>query len=543
VSAPPRLREDDGLMFAGLDSATPPTAAQLGQAKAAGVRMWSGYLSTKPNVNILHPWTKEDYARVKTAGLPSIAFCSGLDDPVACRNRAAEWDVKLCLDVESGIHGDGPWVQDWLTKSGAGLYGNAPVFPNRRAAFYVLAAFPAHAHDPQRTWTTDPHHPRPNGNCGWQWRGTHTEFGVGVDRGWYDDWFVSAQVDQNHWASMAGTFHHDPVVAQDRDGRLEVFMLDESGRLFDLGQSAANGGWWSAWADLGPPPPGGAAGKLAAGRNADGRLELFLRGNDGQIYTRTQHSAGGALSPTWTSLGGSFQHDTVVGQNRDGRLELFVVGDDGHLFELVQTGGNGSWPPSWADLGPGPPGGAGGDLGVGRNLDGRLQLFLRGSDGHIYTRAQQAAGGVLAPAWTSLGGAFQHDPVVARDLDGRLELFVLGENGHLFDLAQTAPNGSWWPTWADLGAPPLGGAAALGAGCNLDGRLQLFLLGNDGHMYSRTQQGAGGALTPTWTSLGGALAGRPVVGQNQDGRLEVFALGRDASVYHDWQVVPGGGWA
>src|SRR6266550_4058730 len=116
-------------VIAGLDSsADRPTAAQLAQAKAHGIKMWSGYLATKPHVNLLFPWAQEDFARVKAAGLTSVAYCSGKDDPVACKNRAAAWGVRLCLDVEGGIRGDGPWVQDWLTRSGAGLYGNEPVF-------------------------------------------------------------------------------------------------------------------------------------------------------------------------------------------------------------------------------------------------------------------------------------------------------------------------------------------------------------------------------------------------------------------------------
>ena len=174
-------------MIAGLDSADTPSATQLAEAKTHGVTMWSGYLATRPHVNLLHPWTRRDFEQVKDAGLSAVAFCSGKDDPVACKRLAADWGVRLCLDVEPKIRGDGPWVQDWLSASGAGLYGNAPVFTGRRAAFYVLAWYPKR--DPARTWIVDPRYPRPNGPCGWQWRGTHTEFGRGVDRGWYDDWF------------------------------------------------------------------------------------------------------------------------------------------------------------------------------------------------------------------------------------------------------------------------------------------------------------------------------------------------------------------
>jgi hypothetical protein len=529
-------------MIAGLDSASVPSAAQLGQAKTHGVRMWSGYLATKPHVNLAHPWSREEFARVKAAGLSCVAFCSGKDDPIACKNLAASLGVRLCLDVEGGIRGNGPWVQDWLNKSEAGLYGNAPVFPGRRAAFYILAAYPGH--DPQRVWTTDPHHPRPDGPCGWQWEGTHSEFGIGVDRGWYQDWFAGPHGAENHWVSMGGSFHHEPVVAQNLDGRLEVFILGDDGHLFDLAQSAPNGGWWSSWVDLGPFPPGGPAGNLAVARNLDGRLELFLRGSDKKIYHRWQQGPGGALTHNWTSLGGSFQHDPVVARNRGGRLELFVLGDGGHLFELAQNAPNGTWRSSWADLGPAPNGDAAGKLAVGRNLDGRLELFVRGSDNEIYHRWQQAAGGALVPAWASLGGSFQHDPVVGQNQDGRLELLVLGHNGHLFDLAQSAPSGAWWSSWADLGAPPHGGAAGnLSVARNPDGRLELFLRGADNKVYHRWQQGAGGALTPTWASMGGSFAGSPVAAPNQNGRLEVFVLGRDRSVHHDWQLAPNDGWA
>ena len=96
------------------------------------------------------------------------------------------WNVRLCLDVEGGIRPDGPWVQPWLSASGAGLYGNAPVHGGRTAAFHVLAAYVA---DPQATWSGA----APGTPCGWQWRGTHSEFGIGVDRGWYDDWFLGEE--------------------------------------------------------------------------------------------------------------------------------------------------------------------------------------------------------------------------------------------------------------------------------------------------------------------------------------------------------------
>ena len=106
-------------MIAGLDSSTPPTSAQLSTAKARGVKLWSGYLRTKP-AGIAH-WEKEDFDRVKAAGLSSIAYCSGHDNPVACKAKAAEWKVMLCLDVEDGIRGDGDWSSPGSTRRGRGV--------------------------------------------------------------------------------------------------------------------------------------------------------------------------------------------------------------------------------------------------------------------------------------------------------------------------------------------------------------------------------------------------------------------------------------
>jgi len=104
---------------------------------------------------------------------------------VECKNLAAQWGVFLCLDVESSIRGDGDWVQGWLNTSGAGLYGNAPVFNGRTAQFFVLAAYPGY--DPKSTWNG----PHPGVPTGWQFADGPPEFGCSVDRTWFDDWFAT----------------------------------------------------------------------------------------------------------------------------------------------------------------------------------------------------------------------------------------------------------------------------------------------------------------------------------------------------------------
>lgn len=172
-------------MIAGLDSEIPPTPADVQLAVAGGVGKWSGYLATRNHVGLGRPWTQAEFEVARQCGTKPIAFCSGWDDPVACKALAAAWDVLLCLDIENGIRGYGGWTQPWLDVSGAGAYGNFPVLALVKAPFYVGAAYVGH--DPKSSWP--PSQPRPLEPCGWQWEGSHPEFGDTVDRQWLDDWF------------------------------------------------------------------------------------------------------------------------------------------------------------------------------------------------------------------------------------------------------------------------------------------------------------------------------------------------------------------
>jgi hypothetical protein len=177
-------------MIEGLDSSQPPTPAQVAQAAAGGVKVWSGYLQTRPNVGLFRAWSEQEFGPVKALPGTPLAFCSGWDDPAALAALAASWGVRLCLDVEAGIRDDGPWVDGFLAASGAGLYGLQSVHYHP-APFHVLGAYPTSGDPAGDTWQlskggapAEPH--------GWQWAGTHGEFGISVDSTWFDDWFAPA---------------------------------------------------------------------------------------------------------------------------------------------------------------------------------------------------------------------------------------------------------------------------------------------------------------------------------------------------------------
>src|SRR5258706_407064 len=106
-------------MLAGRDSAFPPSPSTISAEVAGGIRVGGGYISTAPydgysHFQLYHPWPKEGFDYLRALGGKPIAFCSGWDNPNLLKILAQQWDVRLCLDVENGIRGDGPWVEGFL---------------------------------------------------------------------------------------------------------------------------------------------------------------------------------------------------------------------------------------------------------------------------------------------------------------------------------------------------------------------------------------------------------------------------------------------
>ena len=172
-----------------------------------------------------------------------------------------------------------------------------------------------------------------------------------------------------------------------------------------------------------------------------------------------------------------------------------------------------------------------------RNLDGRLQVFYKGSDNAIYYFVQTAAG---ASTWTgpiSLGGFGTSNPVAVANADGRLEVFVKGTDNGIYHQWQTTPGGSTWS-----GFFPLGGSAAgdPAVARNNNGRLQVVYRGGDNLLYTFAQTSAGTNSWSTPQNLFGTLISDPAIGVNADGRLEVFAVMTDNALNHIWQTTAGG---
>src|SRR5260370_18129283 len=186
------------------------------------------------------------------------------------------------------------------------------------------------------------------------------------------------------------------------------------------------------------------------------------------------------------------------------------------------------------------------DMGVGRNRDGRLEVFGLGGDGNIYHIYQKCAGCGWSN-WSSLGhptsAFFEEGPAVGTNSDGRLEIFAVGKDSNMYHDFQ-CKSGCVWSGWLPLGGPANGGGVfgVPAVVTNADGRLEVFIeqFAVGGGPFYHIYQNCAGCSWSQWYSLGDTTSfnDNPAAIVNQDGRVEVFGLSGN-SIQHAWQTSAG----
>jgi hypothetical protein len=315
--------------------------------------------------------------------------------------------------------------------------------------------------------------------------------------GWKNDW-----LDMGRPSLNARIKSH--TVGKNADGRLEIFGVGDDNALWQKWQVAPNSGW-SNWKSLGAPARDiSLTDRFTVGKNQDGRQEVFVVGGDGNVWQIWQTAPNGGWSD-WRKLGGPsdgirLSDRITVGSNKDLRQELFVMGRDDALWHIRQVAPNVGWS-GWNSLGK-PK-----DLNfsespkdrdlfeplVKKNADGHLEVFAPGN-GAFCNRWQEAAN---SDVWRHEGWNEKPKPQstvgltwldaelnVGGPLEGRLEVLAFEDDGALWHAWQIDQKPNWSP-WHSLGSPPakIRGADRLTIGTNQDGRLESFVVGQDGAVW------------------------------------------------------------
>lgn len=284
-------------------------------------------------------------------------------------------------------------------------------------------------------------------------------FGQGCDTGLWRNTLAGWNRIDLTGGAPAWLSYEEPDVARDVNGRLHPFMRDTSGIIW-RGNPQGNGNY--LWSSLGGPAMAGPA-EVIRHANATGSFQLFAPGY-GDVWTAYQVSTPqfSALSSlghplvgntNWYIDGNPFP---VINKNK--RWEIFVVacsevpGQGCSLWtrRTTVTGPGVGGLTAWTNLG----GNFISDCDGAINGAGGLEIFAIGSDWQMYRWSQAGPespiwGGsiLLAPSgitWTSV-------PSVLRNADGRLEVFVRGSDSGLWHNWETSPMGKW------VGWQPFGG--------------------------------------------------------------------------------------
>ena len=237
--------------------------------------------------------------------------------------------------------------------------------------------------------------------------------------------------------------------------------------------------------------------RLAVVSRTKNNLDLFVIGNDDRVWSTfwTEHG----WNADWFPLPGQarFDHLTqqvVVVSRTPTNLDLFVIGNDNHVWSTFwPVQGSGNWNPDWFPL----PGQAVFDrekqrLSVVSRAPDNLDLFVIGNDDRVWSTFWPIRGRKWNPDWFPLPGQarFGHltqQVVAVARTPTNLDLFVIGNDGHVYSTFWPVQgNGNWNAEWF-----PLPGQAVfdrdnqrLAVVSRTKNNLDLFVIGNDNHAWS-----------------------------------------------------------
>jgi hypothetical protein len=327
------------------------------------------------------------------------------------------------------------------------------------------------------------------------------------------------------------------VVSRNRD-KLDVFATDRAGVIWTAAWEPAFADWWHGWWQLkgGRAAPGAPANGVS--RSLD-KLDVFVTGADMGIYTAAWEPAFTDWWHGWWLLNRGATapkgHITVVSRNTD-KLDAFVVGQDGRVYTAAWQPGFTDWWHGWWPIGnllapPGSPVHA-----VSRSPD-KLDIFVTDRNGVIQSAAWEPAFSDGWHGWwpinggrSSPGGAVT---AVSRSRD-KLDIFVVGTDGHIYSAAWEPSFANGWHGWWPIGSIRAPVGAPVHCVSRATDKLDIFLTDARGVTMTAAWQPSFPDWWHGWWELNGGRAapGSPVtaVSRSTD-KLDVFVVGNDQRIY------------
>jgi len=167
-----------------------------------------------------------------------------------------------------------------------------------------------------------------------------------------------------------------------------------------------------------------------------GTSEVVARGLDGAVWVSSSTGSGSG----WATLGGVCTSGPAVARSGPDRLDVFCRGLDGGLWSrtLTNPAGLGPWHPLGGSITSSPD-------AAGRPDGSPPQIVARGLDGAVWQYLWIDGG------WRhgSLGGVCTSGPTIATSGPSRADLFCRGQDDQLWSRWWTTATG--WGPWHRVG--------------------------------------------------------------------------------------------
>jgi hypothetical protein len=348
------------------------------------------------------------------------------------------------------------------------------------------------------------------------------------------------------WTCHGGTNQQWRLSGPPTVGQVVTLTAVHSGRCLDVqGLSVENGATVYQWGCHGganqqwrvgntAPPPPVALAQVSAATGSDGRTYTFSRREDGRVLAREQQ-AGGGWSDWYPLATASTGLSPTAAVNSQGRVEVYVVGTDNAIYRNVSTGAG---PTGWSGWSGIAPCCIVSEVSVVRDRFGRMNVLGRGTDHGIYVNRETTPGSNAWAGWSGLGPYLTTPPAAVLDTNGRVVVFAVGGDqqvyfNRLIDIGADHRQASGWIGIG--GGPVVGELTVAGPGATV------FVRRGDNLVYASHMQGDGWR---PWVSVGpGALVSDPVAVGGTGGTPMVVALGTDNQVYASQLTCWGGDWS
>lgn len=272
-----------------------------------------------------------------------------------------------------------------------------------------------------------------------------------------------------HGVAMLGLTATDHVTGTDLGGKGTDGPAVAGGQLFarsSSGSLAAYAG--GKWRDLGKR----IVGQPSAYASAGGRIDLFVKGTDGQAW----HGVLNGRRLDWTALGGHLADAPTAAFTSPADWTVFARGSDG---QLESRGPRGGWTSLGAPVDPTADGFTG-RPSAPVDGSGAVHVAVKARTDEIWERVR--TGGVWSD-WQNLGGTLNGSPTLVAS-SGRVYMFAVAADNRLWQ--RNFVDGAWggWFQRPEFAAFEIQGA--IGGEAGADGSASIALRGVDGHIHSTT---------------------------------------------------------